>query len=1008
MVVRLACLLIAALAVNAACLGIETEVLFDGTPASMWDAGRDQERLERELAVHEMTQATEPEALSWRFVSKEFPFNDIFLRRGISRRFSTIRVRVRNEGAGLTLACKIADDGGAEWSANQVPLAAGQDWTWVEFPWEEWKVASWSRDEDGRMGFPLRYFTIIAFGVKTGVEYHLDVARVEAIRPDRPIATVRELGLPATLIHGESYRIPLSFSLDKPCVEEAAWLAFRQGATDLFRAPIRLPVALTQAEAGGVVTAEPIRVRVPEFAQGGPYTVALRLGEARVARGGKTTDEEVGQVTIEARKPGRTRAEVRMHKGAPTIFINGRPHNGMAYTAYGPSVEVFSDFARAGVTLYSFSATPTEAGYGLSRTAWTGPGEYDFSQLDERVLMVLEANPEAYFFPRLYIHAPKWWSEQHPDDIVLMDPGDGKYEPFIHSGGKPAPSWASEQWRRDTVEGLRRLIAHVEASPYADRCIGYHIASGTTEEWMMWGANEDQWVDYSPVNVARFRAWLRETYGSVEALREAWRDDEVSFETAEIPPKARRAACEFGSLRDPRREQAVIDFYLYNSDLVADTICYFARAVKEIAGRDKTVGVFYGYLLQLCGEQRQQNAGHLGLGKVLASPDVDFLCSPTSYAFRQIGGEGTSHFMSLLGSVSLHGKLWFDENDIRTSLSPGEVGGWGKPADVAGDILQQEKELANVLVHGAAQWWFDVGGNKYNDPELMARIGELTADASQTVEMDRSPVDEVALVVDERSLCYLRVGDPLGRWLLVSQLPALHRLGAPVGHYLVTDLPRIANRKLFIIATSFAPTAEDRRALDALKRDGHVLLFLYAPGLYRDGRLDEGAMADLTGINLRLSTDPAPLRVTLSGGHPITEGLEGVSYGEAREAFPIVYADDADATLLGTLTDGRAGLVVKQQDGWTAIHSAAPMLPAALLRNIARAAGVHLYISTEDVVYASRGLLAVSVKDGGRRTVHLPRRAKVRDLYRGDEVAVGAESFEADFGERETRVFVLE
>ena len=72
--------------------------------------------------------------------------------------------------------------------------------------------------------------------------------------------------------------------------------------------------------------------------------------------------------------------------------------------------------------------------------------------------MVLQANPRAYFFPRLYLHAPAWWSAQHPDDIVLKDPGDGQPVPFVHSGGKPAPSWASEAWRRDTVEGLRRLV----------------------------------------------------------------------------------------------------------------------------------------------------------------------------------------------------------------------------------------------------------------------------------------------------------------------------------------------------------------------------------------------------------------------------------------------------------------------------------------------------------------------------------------------------------------------
>lgn len=558
------------------------------------------------------------------------------------------------------------------------------------------------------------------------------------------------------------------------------------------------------------------------------------------------------------------------------------------------------------------------------------------------------------------------------------------------------------------MTGLRRLIAHVDASPYADRIIGYHIASGTTEEWMMWGANENQWVGYSPVNVARFRDWLRDRYGSDEALRQAWSAPGVSFDTAQIPTKADRQKVEYGSLRDPDKEQAVIDFYLYNSHMVADTICYLAKAVKEITHGEKAVGVFYGYLLQLCGEQRQQNAGHLALAGVLESPDVDFLCSPTSYAFRQVGGEGTSHFMSLLGSIRLHGKLWFDENDIRTSLAPGEVGAWGKPGDVEGDILQQDKELANVLVNGVAQWWFDVGANRYDTPRLMQRIGELTRNASETINLDRTPAEQMAMVVDEKSLCYLRVGDPLGRHLLVSQLPAMHRAGAPVGHYLVGDLPNITDRKVFFMMTGFAPTAQDRRNIDALKRDGNVLVFCYTPGLYSEGQIDEAAMARLTGIKLKVSEAAAPLRVTMTQGHPIIEGLQGQQYGASQETWPVCYADDPQATVLGTLADGKAGLTVRQYDDWTAVHSAAPMLPARLIRRIAARAGVHLYIDTEDVVWAARELLAVSVNAAGPRTVRLPRQAKVTDLYTGKVIADGVTSFEAEFGSKATRIFAVQ
>jgi len=999
----------------------ETEVLFDGTAVEGWDPARNQDRLKREFAVSELTAVKSPPALAWRFVSRGVAFNDLFLRKPVQRRFRQVRVLVRNEGEPFRLAAKVQDASGAEWTVPAVALPGG-DWQWIEFPREQWQVASWSRDADDKLDFPLAYFTLIAFDLKPGAEYRLQVQRVEVVRPEPPLATVHALRVPDRLIAGQTVSFSLSFTLDKPCTEDGASLIFRRGQTTLAEVPLPLPTPPSKLAPNQRVDLEDAPLQVPEYAFGGQAEVHLKLGEARAQLepqksepdagrhqpgSSPTADQPLRVVTIQQRPPGRTVAEVKPHRGVPTLMINGRPHSGMAWATYRPTIEVFGDFAQAGIDLFKFSGTPTEAGYGLSQTVWTGPGQFDYSEFDRRVLMVLQANPRAYFFPRLYLHAPAWWSAQHPDDIVLQDPGDGRPMPFVHAGGKPAPSWASEAWRRDTVDALRRLVEHVAASPYADRVIGYHLASGTTEEWMMWGGNENEWVDYSPANTRSFRHWLQTKYGADDRLRSAWADPAVTLATAAIPTKAQRQASQLGWLRDPAREQAVIDYYRYNSDLVADTIGYFAKAVKDLTQREKIVGVFYGYLLQLCGEQRQQNAGHLALERVLASPDVDFLCSPTSYAFRQLGGEGTCHAMSLLGSIQLHGKLWFDENDVRTSLSGGRVGEWGRAADLAGDLLQQDKELAWCLAHGTAQWWFDVGGNRYDHPALMARIDELAAKAGEAQRFDRTAADEIAYVVDERSLCYLRVGDPMGNWLLLRQLPALHRLGAPVGHYLVGDLPQLARRKLFIFPTSFAPTDADRRAVDALKRDGHVLVFLGAPGLYRDGQLDEQGMFDLTGIRLKFSRDPAALRVTLRSDRSQTEGLAGQTYGPEYRTMPICYADDPSVSAWGTLADGRAGLVVKEHGTWTAVYSAAPLLPASLLRRLSQLAGVHHYIETEDVVWASRDVVAISVQQSGPRTVHLPRAADVNDLYQATEVARGVRSFSAEFNDRSTRVFVL-
>jgi hypothetical protein len=363
--------------------------------------------------------------------------------------------------------------------------------------------------------------------------------------------------------------------------------------------------------------------------------------------------------------------------------------------------------------------------------------------------------------------------------------------------------------------------------------------------------------------------------------------------------------------------------------------------------------------------------------------------------------------MSLLDSVKLHGKIWFNEDDVRTSITDGPVGSWGKPETVAEDIIQQEKELAHAITTGSANWWFDVGGIRFDAPELMARIGGLVDTATEAVALDRSTVDEMALLVDESSLCYLQTGHSLGTHLLLAQLPALHRIGAPVGHYLIGDAAAVANRKAFLIPTSFAPTAENRAAVDALKRDGHVLLFVGYPGLYTDGLPNPAGMEEFTGIALGVSREPARLQVTVDAEHALTDGLVGTTYG-VGEVAPYCFANDPAATVLGRLPDGRAGLVVKDFGDWTAVYSSAPMLPTPLLRAVARAAGVHLYIDTPDVVWAARDLLAVSVKEPGPRTIALPREATVRDLYSHETVAEGESGFTADFGDRTTRLFALQ
>jgi hypothetical protein len=94
--------------------------------------------------------------------------------------------------------------------------------------------------------------------------------------------------------------------------------------------------------------------------------------------------------------------------------------------------------------------------------------------------------------------------------------------------------------------------------------------------------------------------------------------------------------------------------------------------------------------------------------------------------------------------------------------------------------------------------------------------------------------------------------------------------------------------------------------------------------------------------------------------------------------------------------------------GWTSIYSSAPILPAALLRHIARTAGCHIYTDGGDVVYANREFIGIYSPAGGKRTIHLPRRSKVTDLLRDKMLAHDAAVFSVELPPNTTLLLKLD
>jgi hypothetical protein len=558
--------------------------------------------------------------------------------------------------------------------------------------------------------------------------------------------------------------------------------------------------------------------------------------------------------------------------------------------------------------------------------------------------------------------------------------------------------------------------------------IAYQVGAGHTGEWVkgessMYGPCGD----FSRPMRLYFQGWLRRRYGNdVSRLRAAWHAPSVTFETAGVPKAERQLEARLYTFRDPAAEQDVIDYFRALADLCAGAVVDLCRTVKEESAGNRLAGAFYGYIMDLAwngGFFRErpdsdystyQRSGHLGLRRVLESPHVDFLVSPYAYGFRGMGGDSPS--MLPAESVKLHGKLLLIEDDTRTH-SDSQDPNYGQVKTLAASRTILRRNLAHFLTHAEGAWWALWKVDTVKVPEFAALLKEFKDIGERAMELDRSSASEIAVLVDDESFFYESCRYNLDIPLVFQQrLWGLPRLGAPFDVFLLDDFLAGGLRpyKLYIFLNPFRLDEGRRKAMAGeLRRDGRVALWIYAPGYIKDVPSFEN-MEELTGIRFGLGEQPwGPLVHITDFSHPLTAGLgQDLFWGTNGKLAPLFHVDDQEARVLGQVVysqgNCRPGFAVKEFPGWKSVYSAAPNIPAQVLRNIARYAGAHIYSDAGDVLYANKNLLGVHTLSGGVRTFKLPARAdSVHDVFDKMAVAKGVSEFKAVLEPQSTKLYII-
>ena len=190
-------------------------------------------------------------------------------------------------------------------------------------------------------------------------------------------------------------------------------------------------------------------------------------------------------------------AKIKRYKGTPSLFIDDKPKP--AFWLFGP-VEVIENFAqkKTGIHLFQF----------VSDLGWVSEQKYDYTEVDNKIEKVINADPEALIVIQTNINTPDWWNKFHPDELTIyLDNGKR-----LNDRTTPQ-SYASDLWWKEGGKALVEFIKHTRKK-YSSNIIGFSIGVGFAGEWHKDLAQEGIPWDYSNNMIKKYVAWVREKYNN--------------------------------------------------------------------------------------------------------------------------------------------------------------------------------------------------------------------------------------------------------------------------------------------------------------------------------------------------------------------------------------------------------------------------------------------------------------------------------------------------------------
>ncbi len=625
--------------------------------------------------------------------------------------------------------------------------------------------------------------------------------------------------------------------------------------------------------------------------------------------------------------------------------------------------------------------------------AWQSDGTYDFSQVDNQLLHALSYAPDANVALMIGIDPALDFGNVYPDaawrdindKIVYMNPPDARYYPERKGQKYPYVSFTAPDFRRECGKFLFALGEYLKTKPWGKAVVGIHVFGGGDGQWFYRPRKNDfaEMMDRSPGNLAAMKDAIRKYYrNDVNALRKAWGDEKLTFETITFPTKEAYNRHRF--LRDPNDPEArkIIDFIKLYPEVITDTLGFCTTEFERGMGKKLLKSRYYF---------------GTSMGHLLKHSPFDIMVSVPPYGVSRLhGAVGRVHQPP--ASAVLHKKVYLDELDLRTSYSPVAVYGtsnairWnGVEHGPDGFLNMTRKMAAPALTNRQGYWYLTIGGNSSYQYEMGDTIRESFAAAKHdapTIELD----DQIAFFWDEeaRTMMGDRFGWSVDQHSTHQGQRVLFQSGVGVQQYLLSDLthPERKAAKINVFALGTTMTEEQIAFVEKnLQKNGNILVFVFDAGRTAPGGFEKN-IRRLTGMDVKSAPNNMtglaafgperfsdPLSRFIKNAAPISAG---------PFAIPLYYVDDPGAKPLAYLArTGLVGAAVKRHKNWTAVYLSIPLglaVDPGFFRQLALEAGIVPFAPLGEISYAGNGIIAIHATSDGEKTLQWAEPADVADL----------------------------